>query len=334
MAEVIRYVDTDVSGGDGDGTSWANAYASLSAWNTAEQTNLVTAGNIHHVYCRASSGSDDTTVVTIDGWTTNSTNKIIIEAASSDYAEKTGFDASKYFYTDARILVRGSASYVDFVGIQFGAVSYSNVVSCSLSFGSGAVHFKDCIFYSDATASEDIKITAMTSVTVENCIFYGDEGTEDYAIQCLSSECAVNIYNCVIKNRSTGVYITGGTVDIKNTAIMDCADDINDNSGGSATVTIDYCASDDGDGTHAVAPSDSDWDNEFADPANGDFTLLNTGNLYDAGVGPSSDANVPTTDIDGDTRSGATCDIGVDEYVAAGGISIPVVMHHLNMMRQ
>lgn len=32
-----------------------------------------------------------------------------------------------------------------------------------------------------------------------------------------------------------------------------------------------------------------------------------------AGIGPSSDANVPATDIDGDARAGATCDIGADE---------------------
>ena len=63
-------------------------------------------------------------------------------------------------------------------------------------------------------------------------------------------------------------------------------DDIFDDIGGS---TIDYCASDDGDGTNAVSPSGSDWANEFVDYANGDFTLLYTGNLYDAGVGPSAD---------------------------------------------
>ncbi len=32
-----------------------------------------------------------------------------------------------------------------------------------------------------------------------------------------------------------------------------------------------------------------------------------------AGVGPSSDSVVPTDDVDGDTRSGTTCDLGFDE---------------------
>jgi len=39
------------------------------------------------------------------------------------------------------------------------------------------------------------------------------------------------------------------------------------------------------------------------------------GNLVDAGIGPASDAVVPTMDIDGTARAGTTCDIGADEYV-------------------
>ena len=37
-------------------------------------------------------------------------------------------------------------------------------------------------------------------------------------------------------------------------------------------------------------------------------------------------------DIDGDTRSG-TWDIGADEYIAAGGLSIPVAMRHYRNLR-
>jgi len=44
------------------------------------------------------------------------------------------------------------------------------------------------------------------------------------------------------------------------------------------------------------------------------------------GIGPGSDAKVPTTDIDGDARSGATCDIGADEYVAAAATTNTVRM--------
>jgi hypothetical protein len=40
---------------------------------------------------------------------------------------------------------------------------------------------------------------------------------------------------------------------------------------------------------------------------------VNRNDAEDAGIGPSSDANVPTSDIDGDSRSGTTCDMGADE---------------------
>lgn len=49
-----------------------------------------------------------------------------------------------------------------------------------------------------------------------------------------------------------------------------------------------------------------------------DFHLKDTNaDSYEAGIGPSAEGNCPTDDIDGDTRSGATCDMGADEYSAA-----------------
>ena len=59
MAEVITYLDPD-AGGTGSGADWTNASTSMSAWETGENTNLVTDGDWHHLYCRASSGTADT----------------------------------------------------------------------------------------------------------------------------------------------------------------------------------------------------------------------------------------------------------------------------------
>lgn len=61
----------------------------------------------------------------------------------------------------------------------------------------------------------------------------------------------------------------------------------------------------------------------FVDADNDDYHLDgDDAGARGYGVGPSSDGNVPTTDIDGDSRSGTTCDIGADEYVASGGSTI------------
>jgi hypothetical protein len=50
-----------------------------------------------------------------------------------------------------------------------------------------------------------------------------------------------------------------------------------------------------------------------------DFNLnASDTSAHTAGIGPSSDANVPSTDIIGTARSGATCSFGAFEYVAAG----------------
>jgi hypothetical protein len=42
------------------------------------------------------------------------------------------------------------------------------------------------------------------------------------------------------------------------------------------------------------------------------------------GIGPASNGDVLTTDIDGTARSGATCDVGADEYAAGGGVNVPL----------
>jgi hypothetical protein len=65
-------------------------------------------------------------------------------------------------------------------------------------------------------------------------------------------------------------------------------------------------------GTNSVNPSGYDWGNEFTDESSGDYTALTTGNLS-GGIGPGLDSDVPVFDMEGDTRSGNTAYIAVDE---------------------
>lgn len=320
MAEVVRYVDPDATGA-GDGTSWTDAYTSLSAWDIAEGTDLVTDGDWHHVYVRASSGTLDSTYVTISsGWTTGASNYILIEAASSDYAVKTGIDTSRY-------RLKGTSNNSLYIAVDYCRIKGLQILGPESNFAairitgqsaSNDIRIIDC-YLDDPNENSGYGITADDSnvnLTVENTI--ADGWNRGFTVTGTTT-----FYNCVSRGRDGsdtygGFRDTGGTTECVNCASFNNASgyDFRDID------TVTNCASDDETGTNAVGPSGSVWDNEFNDPANGDYTLLNTGNLYDAGVGPGTDSDVPSTDIDGDSRSGSTCDIGVDEYV--GGVPVTV----------
>jgi hypothetical protein len=125
-----------------------------------------------------------------------------------------------------------------------------------------------------------------------------------------------------------------GSYSLQNLAIFNNNDDFGGSQIGGAT--IDYCASDDGDGTNAI-----DWDSEatdwaanFTDYSNGDFSVKDTSaDIYQAGTDLSSSDGI-WRDIAGNERSATPC-IGAFEYVAAGGgLSIPVAMMYYNNLRR
>jgi hypothetical protein len=64
----------------------------------------------------------------------------------------------------------------------------------------------------------------------------------------------------------------------------------------------------------------------FANEGNGDFTYTSTAltTVRNAGIGPASDARVPTTALNGVTRSGTTCEIG--PYEEANSTTYDVTM--------
>lgn len=113
-------------------------------------------------------------------------------------------------------------------------------------------------------------------------------------------------------------------------------------SGGSGTVTItgDYCADEEADQASSGFPDDGGnsifntsakrradlttetsthlvvetWDDlHIVDDTSETYTNA----LQGGGIGPASEGEVPTTDIDGDTRSGTTTDIGCDVIASA-----------------
>ena len=323
MAEVIRYVDPDATG-SGDGTSWANAYTSLNAWEAAEETDLVTAGDWHHVYCRSSSGTADTNNVSVDGWTTDSTHYILIE----NYDNHGGkWDSTKY-------RIEANAGYVAALNM---ADDYVQVIGLQLT--------------NIATASAGgILFNANNYGKVIKCIIKGcsddgikDNGTDNAVVNTIVYEClngihkrstggTLYVYNSTVCNNDTygiygedyrtvylkNVYAGGnGTADYYKTA--------------NSTINLTTCYSSDGSLSTTTAAYSTTSGAYFTNLTSGseDYHIQSSSALIDNGTDLSSDSVYAfSDDIDGDTRSG-TWDIGADEYVSAGGTDVTVSLSQL-----
>ena len=315
MAEIIRYVDPDATG-SGDGTSWLNAYTSLSAWNIGEATDLVSSGDTHKVFFRSSNGTADSTRNTsMVMWTTDSTHFVTLEAADSDKASKEGFDLSKYrlFSNISSSFI--PAAYTVIKGLQF----INNTFNPSGVINLSAVGILiDSIRMQNAGASSAIMSTSASVIAkIQNSIIVHDGISTGGSEGIYSQTCdTIDCYNNVVYGFDDGIERDGGIMNaINNASFNNVSQDFD-----GVFNTITNNASDDGSGLNAIAPLGGNWSNEFVDPINGDFTILNKGNLFDSGLGVTIDIKVPPFDIDGDLRSGSVCDIGADEFHGGGTI--------------
>ena len=128
MAAIVKIVDPD----NGVGTD----YTSLSAWE-AQNLDLVTAGDTETASCRASSGSADTTGVTISGWITDATHDVTIQQAASD-AHGGVYNTNVYRLevTDANALYI-QESYVTLDGLQIKVTSTTTTQRAGIDRKSG-----------------------------------------------------------------------------------------------------------------------------------------------------------------------------------------------------
>jgi len=312
LAELLTYVDPDAVGG-GTGVDWANAYVSLSIMEAAEQDDFDTANNWLHCYTRSSSGGDDTTACTINGSVTSATDYIKIEAVSGHRMKKTGWDAAIYLMDVTGDCINVWDNHVWIDGLQLdatgNAIEIANVAAGSWCYISNCRHSGSGYLVQVFDADGDAKVW--------NCINNGG-GRFTYVTD---GNC--DVYNSICYGAATDGfdYNAGTTGEIINCVSFKNGDDFNIDGG--ATVTIDYCASDDGDGDHPVAESGGgvEWPDDFVDAANGDFTLKATSNLVGAGIADPG-SGLFSTDIDGDTYA-TPPSLGVDEI--AGGATELVV---------
>lgn len=149
-----------------------------------------------------------------------------------------------------------------------------------------------------------------SAVTARNCIVSGGNNPNSVATYSgisLQTGTVGNFYNCVFWGANTGVTNPDNCV---NCAFFGFA-----TQGGNSAM-YKYCATVNGTGTNPVTVSD--WNAAFQDYANFDYRLKAGSPLIGAGIGPTGDASVPTSDIAGNTRSGSITDVGAAMYVSLG----------------
>lgn len=324
MATVTRYVNTaSTAGGDGttNGTAGATrAYASLNEWEAAEQTDLVTDTDIAQVIC---SGAQDSTNTTIVGWTTGASNYIEIKTTTDKHAGV--FDAAKYFLDGGTGLGNSLNINEDFVRVldlQFrrNATPTSGSARASINIsgvGAGVIAIEGNILKNISTntgiTTGILVADSSPDYTIKNNIIYDYDSASDVGVNFSGSAPTCESYNNTIINCTTGVKTRAVNL-IRNTIFQDCGTDIS----GTANASDDYNLTDNVSipGANSVTSSTLTFENKAADNfalAAGDTDAIG------AGIGPSSDSDVPVVDIVGEVRSGTTTDIGAFMFVSAGG---------------
>lgn len=327
MALVTRYVNTaSTAGGDGttNATSGANrAYASLTEWEAAEQTNLVSAGDYHKVICSGGVLADN---FIIAGWTTAENNFVWVtvdEASRHNGTPQSGF----YLSTSA-----GFTS-ICYINQTWTIVEYLDVENTSPS-GRGF----------------DISGTSSTELIVNKCIAkapitgfnFLNTGT---TVNCLAYDCSTGFsganwspsyaYNCTAGNCTTG-FTRGGTNGavkflLKNCVAYGCTTDYltplsnyfdttnSTNNATDDTVTTDVPGSN---------PLANIVSGDFTNIATEDWSLASGSNLAEAGADLTTDFGgydrtnytLAEEDIIDTTRPQSTnWDIGAFELVSGGG---------------
>ena len=322
--------------------SIAHEYASGSAWeagftdaNHINNTDLTSAQVIAHGvgYYDHDDDTIDSIVLTIDGTTTSTVYYIHFFCARGN---KEAINNNQHNGT------RGNGYRIHTSASWGGAVINNNDDNV----------FIDGISVKNTSADESVGVLTIGDTTIKNCLVSDStsfgiknmlDGKTLTIINCFvyNTGCGINghygitnIYNSTVLNTFTGTYGNGCGIRadaFRTTNAYNCysgnssvADYYKETNG---NLNLTTCASSDGsESTTVVACSTS---------SGAYFTNVTAGS-EDAHIGSSSGlkdigtdySNLFEFDFEGSLRSGSW-DIGADEYIAAGGIAIPVIMQHL-----
>lgn len=316
MAVRTYYVDPAATG-TGDGSSWTNAYTSLSSCEAARQADLVTAGDTMVINCRTSGANPaDTTRCVVDGSITDSSHGITIQVSQTDRAVGK-WDTSKYrMYVDSgwNDVLELNDTYVTVIGVQAqntaaaGRYCFNVLVGYCTLIGCIATGVQDTgDYYGGIRTGYDLSgIVVIKCLSVANTGngFWGS-GTND------------RWYNCVsVGNGQHGFAVEGyRTFNATNCyAGGNGANDCND-SEANTTFSLTTCASEDGTfGASTIAYSTSSGAYFTNVTAGSENVHISSSSSF---VGAGTDlSGTFTTDIDGETITSWM--IGCDQPSSSG----------------
>ncbi|MEK7184568.1 MAG: fibronectin type III domain-containing protein, partial [Patescibacteria group bacterium] len=287
-------------------------------------------------------GSAETTLVTIAGWTTDSTHYLRIftpvstAEVGASQRHSGAWDDTKYNFTPAAfttntqiISIAADIAYIRLEGLQFKLSTNSTQAATAISFGTNSlssdVRLSNNIIIAGTLSGSPTNVTALnvsssatSTLSIFNNLFY--DFTVNSVGQIVSSvpgtgfAHTINFYNNTIYNSRIGFTINARTV-IK--AINNLFSSVTTVASGTFIAGTDYNATNNSSIGYTVTGSGNTHDRVsqtfvFSDESSDNFHLAVSDSaakargLSDPGAGLFSD------DIDGATRSGSW-DIGADE---------------------
>jgi len=309
MTALVYYVDPDATGG-ADGTTWADAYTTLNAAETARAKDLVAAGDSVTFYVRSSGGTADTAVCTIGAdWTTGAGNDITVDQETND-PHNGVWDATAYRLEGNGAGGNGQLNievdYVTVNGLQIRNTSTAGGSEVIRSYLSPAnVTLNRCLIR--FASNKGVNSVA----NVNSCIIYGSTDIAAIGLYMSYNQTYTWKNNTVSLAGATSIaYSDGGNNWQVN--LTNCYGDANVcySVATHASSTTTKCASSDttGDtGLQSIAANTTQFTNVTG--GSEDFHLAGVGSaLYHA-----SDTVGATLDIDGEAFHATTPSIGADE---------------------
>jgi len=303
----VSIVDPD----NGDGTD----YLSLNTWESTEERDLVTANETETATCRSTSGTADTTAVTIDNWTTDATRYIKVWTdPDEDYRHNGVWDETAYRLEDDRryyaiiyilekntriegLQIEQQSNYTDGgggirEGTNTGASEFyfsNNIIKCTGTKGVGGA---SGIITTTSADNHVYKIWNNIIYDFEGGIkCSADSGSEDYVYNNTIVDCGRMVNKGVIDIE--GYPASASIVKLKNNLVQGSERNYYLDFGGNVADEYVNNLSED-----SYSPND-EYDNlevNFVDEDNDDFHLSASSDARDAGADLSDDANLAFSD--------------------------------------